>query len=95
MQTAKTLIRLGGCQGWSESSLGAHAILLGFVTRQLILCFRSLSREVLDDVQAEHRRVLKQEREARCDRVAEVLKEEFLEDTLKEQVLNLATIEIR
>ena len=27
-RTAKTLIRLGGCQGWSESSLGAHAILL-------------------------------------------------------------------
>ena len=26
--TAKTLIRLGGCPGWSESSLGAHAILL-------------------------------------------------------------------
>ena len=28
MWTAKTLIRLGGCPGWSESSLGAHAILL-------------------------------------------------------------------
>ena len=28
MRTAKTLIRLGGCLGWSESSLGAHAILL-------------------------------------------------------------------
>ena len=26
--TAKTLIRLCGCPGWSESSLGAHAILL-------------------------------------------------------------------
>ena len=25
MQTAKTLIRLGGCPGWSESSLGAHS----------------------------------------------------------------------
>ena len=25
---AKTLIRLGGCSGWSESSLGAHAIFL-------------------------------------------------------------------
>ena len=25
MQTVKTLIRLGGCPGWSESSLGAHA----------------------------------------------------------------------
>ena len=28
MQTAKTLIRLGGCPGWSESSLGARANLL-------------------------------------------------------------------
>ena len=28
MWTAKTLIRLGGCPGWSESSRGAHAILL-------------------------------------------------------------------
>ena len=28
MQTAKTLIRLGGCLGWSESSLGTHATLL-------------------------------------------------------------------
>ena len=26
--TAKRLIRLGGCPGWSESSLGAHAILV-------------------------------------------------------------------
>ena len=25
MPTAKTLIRLGGCPGWSESSLGAHS----------------------------------------------------------------------
>ena len=28
MRTAKTLIRPGGCPGYSESSLGAHAILL-------------------------------------------------------------------
>ena len=28
MRTAKTLIRLGGCPGWSESLLGAHAISL-------------------------------------------------------------------
>ena len=28
MRTAKTLIRLGGCPGWSESSLGAQIILL-------------------------------------------------------------------
>ena len=25
MRTAKSLIRLGGCPGWSESSLGAHS----------------------------------------------------------------------
>ena len=28
MRTAKTLIRLGGCAGWSESLLGAHVIVL-------------------------------------------------------------------
>ena len=28
MRTAKTLIRLDGCPGWSESSLGAYVILL-------------------------------------------------------------------
>ena len=28
MRTAKTLIRLGGCPGWSESSLGAPVIFL-------------------------------------------------------------------
>ena len=28
MRTAKTLIRLDGCPGWPESSLGAHIILL-------------------------------------------------------------------
>ena len=28
MRTAKTLIRLGRCPGWSQSSLGAHVILL-------------------------------------------------------------------
>ena len=28
MRTSKTLIRLGGCPGCSESSVGAHAILL-------------------------------------------------------------------
>ena len=26
MRTAKTLIRLDGCPGWSESSLGAHSL---------------------------------------------------------------------
>ena len=33
---SEALIRLGGCPGWSESSLSAYAILL-FVTRWLIL----------------------------------------------------------
>ena len=28
MRTVNTLIRLGGCPGWSESSLGTHVILL-------------------------------------------------------------------
>ena len=28
MRTVKTLVRLGGCPGWSESSLGAYASLL-------------------------------------------------------------------
>ena len=28
MRTAKTLIRMGGCPGWSESSLGAQVVLL-------------------------------------------------------------------
>ena len=32
MQTAKTLIRLDGCPGWSESSLDAQVIFFGFVT---------------------------------------------------------------
>ena len=36
IRTAKTLIRLGGCPGWSESSLGAHAILL------VLLCGESM-----------------------------------------------------
>ena len=29
MRKARTLIRLGGCPGWSKSSLGVHGILLG------------------------------------------------------------------
>ena len=35
MQTPPTLIRLGGCPGWSESLLGARHF-VGFVMRQLI-----------------------------------------------------------
>ena len=37
MRTAKTLIRLGGCPGWSESSLGAHTFCL-FCHVALIWC---------------------------------------------------------
>ena len=66
MRTAKTLIRLGGCQGWSESSLGAHAILIVlswggsnepsheimtlFVLRKLILQTRMRSHPVRLDL---------------------------------------------
>ena len=36
MRTAKTLIRLGGCQCWYESSLGAKVILSVFDMRRLV-----------------------------------------------------------
>ena len=36
-RTAKTLIRLGGCPGWSQSLLGAHAILLVLLAILLVL----------------------------------------------------------
>ena len=47
IRTAKTLIRLGGCKGWSESSLDTHAIWLvlsydlfmtHFLLQILLLC---------------------------------------------------------
>ena len=37
LSAQQRLIRLGGCPGWSESSLGAQVILLGFVLLQLTL----------------------------------------------------------
>ena len=37
MRTAQTLIRLGGCPGWSKSSLGAHA----HVSLLVLSCRRS------------------------------------------------------
>ena len=44
---AKTLTRLCGCSGWSESSLGAHAILQGNAVAQLsISCLSSLSQRL-------------------------------------------------
>ena len=41
LRTAKTLIRLGGCPGWSESSLDAHSF-SGFVMRRLKCLSHSL-----------------------------------------------------
>ena len=38
--TAKTLIRLGRCPGWSESSLGAHSLcLFSYAAAQIQWCF--------------------------------------------------------
>ena len=44
MRTAKTLMRLGGCPGWSESSLGAQSLcwfchVVAHVTSCFVLCF--------------------------------------------------------
>ena len=36
LSAQQRLIRLGGCPGWSESSLGAHAFSFGFVMSRLI-----------------------------------------------------------
>ena len=39
MRTAKTLVRQGGCPGWSESSLGAHSLYwFCHVAAHLLLC---------------------------------------------------------
>ena len=48
-RTAKTLIRLGGCQGWSESSLGTHAILL-----VLSCCGSTSLLEILEDTHCQY-----------------------------------------
>ena len=53
MWTVKILIRLGGCPGWSEFSLGAHAILLvlswgGSNVTGSFLCTTSLWDETLN-----------------------------------------------
>ena len=42
MRTAKTLIRLGRCQGWSEPSLAVHVILL------VLSCCGSIINELYD-----------------------------------------------
>ena len=42
LSAQRKLIRLGGCPGWSESSLGAQVILLVFVMRRLMLFFDTL-----------------------------------------------------
>ena len=49
MRTAKTLIRLGGCPGWSESSLGAQPFcwfchVAGFVMSRLIYTRTQISK---------------------------------------------------
>ena len=41
LSAQRRLIRLGGCPGWSESSLGAHVILLVLSCAGSILCFQS------------------------------------------------------
>ena len=42
-RTSKTMIRLGGCPGWSESSLGAKIIFFGLVMRRLIYFRRTFA----------------------------------------------------
>ena len=49
MRTAKNLIRLGGCPGWSESLLGARVILLvlsccGYLKGIIVDCLRILCK---------------------------------------------------
>ena len=52
-RTAKTLIRLGGCPEWSESSLGAHSFFFCFVMSWLI--YRPNSDQVLIQVSSKAR----------------------------------------
>ena len=56
-RTAKTLIRLGGCPGWSESSLGAHAILL-----VLSRCGSYFTWKILFSNEVSVRRILRRRR---------------------------------
>ena len=54
-----------------------------------------MSREVIDEAQAEHEKALKKEREQRQERVVAELTEEFIQEVVEQQSLNLATIKIR
>ena len=47
MRTAETLIRKGGCPGWSESSLGAKSF-VGFVMRWLIFVLQKNGVDIPD-----------------------------------------------
>ena len=54
MRTAKTLIRLGGCPGWSGSSLGAHSFcwfchVAAHLALQLVYCFTRFSFKIIDN----------------------------------------------
>ena len=51
MRTAKTLIRLGGCLGWSESSLGAHSF-CWFCHVVAHLCIQQRLRSVCPSLQS-------------------------------------------
>ena len=42
LSAQRRLIRLGRCPGWSQPSLGAQVILLGFVMRRLILFLKMI-----------------------------------------------------
>ena len=60
-----------------------------------LFSYRTVSREVIDDAQAEHEKELKKEREQRHERVVAELTEEFIHEVVEQQSLNLATIKIR
>ena len=45
MRTAKTLIRLGGCPGWSESSLGAVILLVLSCRGSYLVCVSLLTKD--------------------------------------------------
>ena len=51
MRTVKTLIRLGGCPGWSVSSLGTHVSLLflSYCSLLILDCFGFMHLQCIDD----------------------------------------------
>ena len=50
MRIAKTLIRLGRCPGWSESSLGAQPFYVGFVMSRLKYILCSISQKLISQL---------------------------------------------